>query len=262
MLAECPLAHRERRRCSLDASGQGDVFRYPFRLHQASASIWSPGRSVSERDSISGAARLFLAACSSSRVKRRRRRSSASGAGLEKTLTVPNSEASPLGLPRLLSLSLSFISLCLIAPVASESALCCHHRRHRSEAYAAGQVLEGWERAVDGTPTSSPPRCQSGRFSPIKSEKPECVAPCPVWEDTRVLLYEEWELGARFGVIPVYRDLLQFPKGKSGAVLNVKQAKKTGSGAGFASTLVNGLVPVQFPKGKRTVLLHQSEQFG
>ena len=127
---------------------------------------------------------------------------------------------------------------------------------------SAAQVLEDWERAVDCALILSLLFVVGAVCSPIKSENPECVAPCPVWEDTRVLLYEGWELGAKFGVIPVYRDLLQFPKGKSGAVLNVKQAKKTGSGAGFASTLVNGLVPVQFPKGKRTVLLHQSEQFG
>ena len=139
--------------------------------------------------------------------------------------------------------------------------LCCHHRRHRTEAFAAGQVLAGWERAVDCALILSLLFVDGAVCSPIKSEKPKRAAPCPIWEDTRVLLYEGWELGARFGVIPVYRDLLQFPIGKSGAVLNVKQAKKTGRGAGFASTLVNGLVPVQFPKGKRTVLLHRSEQF-
>ena len=137
---DCAFARRERRRCCLDASGQGDVYSQPFRLHQDSASIWSSARSVSGRDSVSGAARLFLAACSSSRVKRRRRRSSASGAGLEKTRTVPNSEATPSGLPRLLSLSLSFISLCLIAPVKRESAPDCHRRRQGTEALADGQV--------------------------------------------------------------------------------------------------------------------------
>ena len=47
---------------------------------------------------------------------------------------------------------------------------------------------------------------------------------------------------AGFDVIPVYRDLRQFPKGKSGAVLNVKQAEMTGSGACAASTLGLGRV--------------------
>ena len=59
--------------------------------------------------------------------------------------------------------------------------------------------------------------------------------------------------GAGCGVVPVYRDLRQFPKGKSGVVLNVKQAGKKGSGANPASTLAKGLVPEkcqQFPKGK------------
>ena len=59
--------------------------------------------------------------------------------------------------------------------------------------------------------------------------------------------------GAGCAVIPVYRDLRQFPRGKSGVVLNVKQAGKKGSGANPASTLAKGLVPEkwqQFPKGK------------
>ena len=59
--------------------------------------------------------------------------------------------------------------------------------------------------------------------------------------------------GAGCGVVPVYRDLRQFPRGKSGVVLNVKQAGKKGSGANPASTLAKGLVPEkwqQFPKGK------------
>ena len=47
---------------------------------------------------------------------------------------------------------------------------------------------------------------------------------------------------ARCGVIPVYRDWRQCPKGKSGAVSNVKQAEMTGSGAGSASTFGLGLV--------------------
>ena len=59
--------------------------------------------------------------------------------------------------------------------------------------------------------------------------------------------------GAGCGVVPVYRDLRQLPKGKSGVVLNVEQAGKKGSGANPASTLAKGLVPEkwqQFPKGK------------
>ena len=59
--------------------------------------------------------------------------------------------------------------------------------------------------------------------------------------------------GAGCAVIPVYRDLRQFPRGKSGVVLNVKKAGKKGSGANPASTLAKGLVPEkwqQFPKGK------------
>ena len=52
---------------------------------------------------------------------------------------------------------------------------------------------------------------------------------------------------AGFDVIPVYRDWREFPYGKSGAVLNVKWAGNEGNGAVSASTLVNGLVPVQFP---------------
>ena len=59
--------------------------------------------------------------------------------------------------------------------------------------------------------------------------------------------------GAGCGVVPVYRDLRQLPKGKSGVVLNVKQAGKKGSGANPASTLSKGLGPEkwqQFPKGK------------
>ena len=59
--------------------------------------------------------------------------------------------------------------------------------------------------------------------------------------------------GAGFDVLPVYRDLRQCPKGKSGVVLNVKQAEKKGSGANPASTLAKGLVPksgTRFPKGK------------
>ena len=59
--------------------------------------------------------------------------------------------------------------------------------------------------------------------------------------------------GAGCDVIPVYRDLRQFPRGKSGVVLNVKKAGKKGSGANPASTLAKGLVPEkwqQFPKGK------------
>ena len=56
--------------------------------------------------------------------------------------------------------------------------------------------------------------------------------------------------GAGCAVIPVYRDLRQFPRGKSGVVLNVR---KKGSGANPASTLAKGLVPErwqQSPKGK------------
>ena len=47
---------------------------------------------------------------------------------------------------------------------------------------------------------------------------------------------------AGFDVLPVYRDLHQFPKGKSRVVLNVKWAEKTGSWAVSASTLRLGRV--------------------
>ena len=59
--------------------------------------------------------------------------------------------------------------------------------------------------------------------------------------------------GSRMWCRTVYRDLRHLPKGKSGVVLNVKQAGKKGSGANPASTLAKGLVPEkwqQFPKGK------------
>jgi len=51
-------------------------------------------------------------------------------------------------------------------------------------------------------------------------------------------------LRVKIDVIPVYRDLHQFPKGKSGAVLNVKRAETEGSCYVAASNPVNGHVPV------------------
>ena len=115
---ECPFARREQRRRVLGAPAQADVDWKRFQVHQTSASMWSPARSASGGESVAGAACLSLAACSSSRVKRRRSRSSASGAGLEKTLTTPNSEASSTGLLRLSCLPLPFISLYLVGPAA------------------------------------------------------------------------------------------------------------------------------------------------
>ena len=58
---------------------------------------------------------------------------------------------------------------------------------------------------------------------------------------------------AGFDVLPVYRDLRQFPKGKPGAVLNLNRAKNEGNGAEVASTFGLGLVArfwAEFPKGK------------
>ena len=68
----------------------------------------------------------------------------------------------------------------------------------------------------------------------------------------------EAALEAGFDVLPVYRNLGQFPKGKSGTVLNLKPAEMTGSGAGPASTLVNGLVPGSSQKGSRQIGLYPS----
>lgn len=50
--------------------------------------------------------------------------------------------------------------------------------------------------------------------------------------------------GPRCDVLPVCRDLHQFPKGKSGAVPNVKRAETEGSCYIAASNPVNGHVPV------------------
>ena len=55
------------------------------------------------------------------------------------------------------------------------------------------------------------------------------------------------------GVIPVYRDWRQFQKYKSGAVLNLKVARKEGSRGRLSEQFVNGLVPkngTQLQKGK------------
>ena len=41
----------------------------------------------------------------------------------------------------------------------------------------------------------------------------------------------------------MYRDLRQFPKYKSGAVLNLKVARKEGSRGRLSEQFVNGLVP-------------------
>ena len=63
----------------------------------------------------------------------------------------------------------------------------------------------------------------------------------------------ECRFGSRIAVIPVYRDMLQSPKGQSGGVLNLKQAGMAGSGANPASNLAQGLIPKkwrQLPKGK------------
>ena len=56
------------------------------------------------------------------------------------------------------------------------------------------------------------------------------TAPCPPHGDSTL-----WRAGC--DVIPVYRDWRQFPKGKSRADLNLKQAKKREVGAVAASTL-------------------------
>ena len=58
----------------------------------------------------------------------------------------------------------------------------------------------------------------------------------PIWGNER-----KW---TGFAIIPVYRDLRQFQKYKSGAVTNVRWPQKREVEAGFASALVNGLVPV------------------
>lgn len=48
--------------------------------------------------------------------------------------------------------------------------------------------------------------------------------------------------GAQSDVLPVYRDLRHFPKGKSMGVLNLKQVEKREVGAGVASNPILGLV--------------------
>ena len=65
------------------------------------------------------------------------------------------------------------------------------------------------------------------------------------------------------GVIPVYRDLRQFPKYNSEAVLNLKVARKEGSRGRLSEQFVNGPVPkngTQLQKGKLGLGLHRSEQ--
>ena len=80
--------------------------------HQTSRLAGSLGsRSAGRRSPPGSSAFPSWVAYLSSRVKTRRSRSSASGAGLEMTLTSPNSEKSSLGVPRPFCLLLSFIAL-------------------------------------------------------------------------------------------------------------------------------------------------------
>ena len=81
--------------------------------------------------------------------------------------------------------------------------------------------------------------------------------PCRIWEVTRESsLLGHGRKWAGCGVILVYRDLRQFPKYKSGAVLNLKVARKEGSRGRLSEQFVNGLVPkngTQLQKGKSGV---------
>ena len=81
-----------------------------LRPHQASTSGWSPACRASVGEPFSDAACPSRVAYLTSKEKRRRSLSSASGPGLEKTLTTPSSETSPAGLLRLSCVFLSSIS--------------------------------------------------------------------------------------------------------------------------------------------------------